>query len=257
MFLDHYPVATSKATSTIFFKGLKASSCVLLIHGYTGTPYEMKWLAKQLNDSGYTVFVPRLAGHGTCKTDFLSSNWKDWLRCVCDAYIDLSAQYSDVYVGGHSMGGLLATILARSFNVKKLFLCAPAFQVITKGSIPLWLTPIAKYFVKEVKRSDGSFFKDEEFNRAIQDYTKAWYVPKLADFYKVKKLGVKSLPYIKASTLVVLSKKDRIVPFASKEIIEKNIKAQCEYLNLEKSSHLVLNDVEKEIVAQRIIQFLK
>ena len=158
MFLDEYPVSTSPLTSTIFLKGLKASPCVLLLHGYAGTPYELKWLSKQLNDSGYTVFVPRLVGHGTCKNDFLTSTWKDWTRCACDAYIDLSAQYSDVYVGGHSMGGLLASIIARYFDVKKLFLCAPAFKVFERGPMPLWLTPIAQYFVKELKRHDGSFF---------------------------------------------------------------------------------------------------
>lgn len=101
------------------------------------------------------------------------------------------------------------------------------------------------------------FFKDEEFNTAIQDYTKAWYVPKLADFYKLMKLARKALPQIRANTLIIFSKKDNVVPFATRELVEKNIKAKCEYLNLEKSSHLVMNDVEKELLANKIIQFLK
>lgn len=257
MFLNNYPISTSKLTASLFLKGLKVSPCVLLIHGYTGTPYEMTWLAKQLNDSGYNVFVPRLPGHGTSKKDFLSSTWKDWLRCVFESYIDLSAQYEAVYVGGHSMGGLLASILAQYFDVKKLFLCAPAFKAGDGSFMPLWLTPIAKYFVKEVKRNDAPFFKDEAFNAATEEYRTKHYVAKVADFYKIQKMGIKALPYLRSSTLVVLSKKDHIVPFSTKYLIDAKIKTKCNYVILEKSCHLVLNDVEKEFVADKIIKFLR
>lgn len=257
MFFNNYPISTSKLTTSLFLKGLKASPAILLIHGYTGTPYEMNWLAKQLNDSGYNVFVPRLPGHGTSKKDFLSSTWKDWLRCVFDCYIDLVAQYDTVYVGGHSMGGLLVSILAQYYDVKKLFLCAPAFKVAERGFIPLWLTPVAKYFIKEIRRNDVPFFKDEAFNKATEDYRKKHYIAKVADFYKIQKMGIKALPHIRTATLVILSKKDHIVPFSTKELIDSKIKTKCNSLILEKSCHLVLNDVEKELVANRIIGFLR
>jgi len=257
MFFDNYPLSTSNLTSSIFLKGLKASAAVLLIHGYGGTPYEMSWFSKQLNDSGYNVLVPRLPGHATSKKDFLASSWKDWLRRVCDAYIDLSAQYEEVYVGGHSMGGLLASILAKHFEVKKLFLCAPAFKVCTQGAIPLWLTPIAKYFVKEIKKNDGAFFDNDEFNKLTEDYRRAHYVAKVADFYKIQKMAIKAIPSIRASSLIVLSKKDNVVPLSTKEFIASKIKAKTEDMILDKSGHLVLNDIEKEAVATRIIDFLK
>ena len=258
MFFDNYPISASKLTSSIFLKGLKASPAVLLIHGYAGTPYEMSWLAKQLNDAGYNVAAPRLPGHGTCKRDFLISTWKDWLRCVCDMYIDLSAQYEGgVYVVGHSMGGLLATILAQYFDVQRLVLLAPAFCVTEKRTMPLWLTPIAKYFIKEMKKNDGTFFKDEEFNKATEEYRKAHYIAKYADFYKINKMARKALPYIKCSSLVVLSKKDNIVKIETKDLIDEKIKIKCEYLMLEKGGHLVQCDAEKENVAENVIRFLK
>lgn len=257
MFFNNYPLSTSNLTSSIFLKGLKASAAVLLIHGYAGSPYEMSWLSKQLNDSGYNVMVPRLPGHATSKKDFLASSWKDWLRRVCDAYIDLNAQYENVYVGGHSMGGLLASILSSHFEVKKLFLCAPAFRVFKRSSLPLWLTPIAKYFIKEIKKNDGIFFHNDEFNKLMQDYRRVHYVAKVADFYKIQKMAIKAIPNIRASSLVILSKKDNIVPISARELIDSRIKAKLEYMILEKSGHLVLNDVEKESVATRIIDFLK
>jgi carboxylesterase len=38
---------------------------VLLIHGLTGSPFEMKYLARQLNRAGFTVKGPCLAGRGS------------------------------------------------------------------------------------------------------------------------------------------------------------------------------------------------
>lgn len=255
MFFDNYPVTTHEFTSTIFLQGLKASPAILLIHGYSATPYEMTWFARQLNDLGYTVLVPRLPGHGTCKKDFLASNWKDWLRCVSDAYIDLASKHEVVYVGGHSMGALLAVILSRYFDVKKLFLFAPAFKIVNKG-IPLPLMKFVKYFLKEVKRDNFSSFQDEKYDEAIKEYKSYYYMPKLDDFYKIQKMAIKALPYVRNAPLVILSKKDCLVPMSVKEFIDSRLKSKADYLILDKSSHLIFNDVEKEIVANKVIEFL-
>ena len=253
MFFDNYPITTHDFTSTIFFQGLKASPAILLLHGYSATPYELSWFARQLNDLGYTVLVPRLPGHGTCKEDFLSSSWKDWLMCVSNAYIDLASKHDKVYIGGHSMGGLLATILAKSFDVKKLFLFAPAFKVVNKG-IPLPLMKFVKPFLKEVKRERFSSFQDEKYNEAIKDYKSYHYMAKLDDFYTIQKMAKKALPHIKTTPLVVLSKKDKLVPISVQDFISSKINAQ--YLVLEKSSHLIFSDDEKELVASNVIEFL-
>ena len=37
---------------------------IILIHGMTGTPHEMRFLANYLNRQGYAVYCPRLANHG-------------------------------------------------------------------------------------------------------------------------------------------------------------------------------------------------
>lgn len=253
MFFDNYPLTTSSFTKSVFLKGLKTAPAVLLIHGYTGSPYDMLWLGKQLNDSGYTVLIPRLPGHGTNKKDFLSSTWKDWLRKVCEDYIDLCANYNTVYVGGLSMGGILTSLLASRFNPEKIFLCAPAFIAANKK---IKLAPFMKYFIKEVKAPKSTFYS-EEFYKNVEDYHGVDYVAKVADLYKLQKMSIKNLPYVRSKTLTILSAKDKAVPFSVKNLIDAKLKTQNEYLILEKSGHIVVNDVEKEIVAKRIIEFLK
>ena len=103
-----------------FYEG--GSTAVLIIHGYTGAPFEMSYLAERLNKAGFTVSVPRLPGHGTNGRDFLESGWKDWLRACVDAYLNLKAYYKTVYITGLSMGGVLTILLAAKFKPEKIIL---------------------------------------------------------------------------------------------------------------------------------------
>ncbi len=254
MFFDNYPIKLSDTTKPFILKGLKTAPAVLLIHGYTGTPRNMLWLGQQLNEAGYNVFIPRLPGHGTNKADFLASNWKSWLSSVCENYINLCAMYDEVFVGGLSMGGLLTALIAAKFNPEKIFLCAPAFTAYDNR---LKFAPFLKLFVKQVSVPETSFEKDPAYGRAMADYNGVQYISKAADLYKLQKLATKNLPFIKSQVLTVLSKGDKTVPFKVKDIIDKNLRTQNEYLILEESGHIVVNDVEKEIVAKKIIEFLK
>ncbi len=254
MFFDNYPIKLSDTTKPFILKGLKTAPAVLLIHGYTGTPRNMLWLGQQLNEAGYNVFIPRLPGHGTNKEDFLASNWKTWLSAVCENYINLCAMYDEVFVGGLSMGGLLTALIAAKFNPEKIFLCAPAF---TAYDSRLKFAPFLKLFVKQISVPEVSFDKDPAYGRAMADYNGVQYISKAADLYKLQKLATKNLPFIKSQVLTVLSKSDKTVPFKVKDIIDKNLKTQNDYLILEESGHIVVNDVEKEIVAKKIIEFLK
>ncbi|MEL3912002.1 alpha/beta hydrolase [Treponema pedis] len=254
MFFDNYPIKLSDTTKPFLLKGLKTAPAILLIHGYTGSPREMVWLGRQLNEAGYNVYIPRLPGHGTNKDDFLASTWKDWLRAVCEDYINLCSDYGNVYVGGLSMGGLLTALIAARFNPEKIFLCAPAFIAYDNR---IKFTPFLKFFIKTVPCGKKNCENDPEYASAIADYNGIEYLAKSADLYRLQKLSLKNLPFIRSQTLTVLSKADKSVPFKVKNIIDKNLRTQNEYLILEKSGHIVVNGIEKEAVAKKIIEFLK
>ncbi len=254
MFFDNYPIKLSDTTKPFILRGLKNAPAVLLIHGYTGSPRNMLWLGQQLNEAGYNVFIPRLPGHGTKKEDFLSTNWKSWLFSVCENYINLCAMHDEVFVGGLSMGGLLAALIAAKFNPEKIFLCAPAFTAFDSR---IKFSPFLKYFVKQITVPKRSYEDDPEYGRAMLDYNGVEYISKTADLYKLQKLARKNMPFIKSQVLTVLSKSDKMVPFSVKDIIDKNLRTQNEYLILEDSGHIVVNDVERELVAKKIIEFLK
>ncbi|MCE7861299.1 MAG: carboxylesterase, partial [Chloroflexi bacterium CFX2] len=45
---------------------------ILLIHGFTGTPKEMRWMGDYLNEFGYSCLGIRLAGHATTPEDMIA-----------------------------------------------------------------------------------------------------------------------------------------------------------------------------------------
>jgi len=85
---------------------------VLLIHGLTGAPDEMKFLAKRLHRRGFDVLVPQLAGHGGDMAALLGSTWRDWLDSVVAAYDAYACEVDEIFVAGICVGGALGLELA-------------------------------------------------------------------------------------------------------------------------------------------------
>lgn len=254
MFLDKIPEDSKilyDKVNELFLEG--GNTAVLLIHGYTGTPHDMYYLGKRLNEAGYTVYIPRLPGHGTNSEDFLNSNWRDWLRKVVDSYINLNSNYDEVYVSGLSMGGILTLLLAAQFNPKKIALAAPALEA---KNWRLKLTPIMKLFMKKIKRDKKIKYEEKGLNRLAREYWDYDWPSAAADLYKLQRLAKKRLHKVRSDTLIIVSKKDGAVPLEVKDIIKDNINSKrIETVILEKSPHVVVNDIEKEKVADEIIRF--
>jgi len=85
---------------------------VLLIHGYSASPAEMRPLAHFLHAQGLTVYVVRLRGHGTSPYDLQTRVWQDWYEAVLRGYSCLQAWSRLQFAGGMSTGGALALYLA-------------------------------------------------------------------------------------------------------------------------------------------------
>lgn len=93
---------------------------VLLIHGLTGTPTEMRFVGKRLASAGYTVYGMQLAGHCGTESDLLGTGWRDWYDSVEAAYHRLTERCDRIFVGGLSMGALLALHLAANLQRRTL-----------------------------------------------------------------------------------------------------------------------------------------
>src|SRR6476469_5233944 len=101
-----------------FFLGDSSKPACLLIHGFTGTPKEMRWMGEFLNQQGYNCLGIRLTGHATDPEDMIRSRWTDWVASVEDGYQFLRGLSDTIFLIGLSMGGSLSLLMSTRLNVK-------------------------------------------------------------------------------------------------------------------------------------------
>jgi carboxylesterase len=102
----------ARAPQLAFSLPSDGGKAVLLIHGMTGAPGEMKFLARRLHKRGFAIAAPLLAGHGRDEAHLLRTGWSDWLGSVAEAYDRLRSAHDEVYVAGICVGGALGLALA-------------------------------------------------------------------------------------------------------------------------------------------------
>jgi carboxylesterase len=126
---------------------------VLLIHGFTGSPPEMRMVGKYLHERGFTVSGPLLPGHGTVVEDMNACRWSDWTDHVEQALVALRTRCAHVFVGGLSMGALLSLYLAAHHpELSGAIAYSPPVKVSNRL---IYLTPILKHVIrKKLKSAD-------------------------------------------------------------------------------------------------------
>ncbi|MFA5852330.1 MAG: alpha/beta fold hydrolase [Spirochaetales bacterium] len=188
-----------------------AREAVLLLHGFSGYPGELAPLAEGLASAGYAVRAPRFPGHGTCQWDFLLTKAEDWTRSAFDAYLEARSEYGTVHVAGHSMGGLLASAIAISFDVPKLILLAPAFELAIKG---IGLTRFVAPFKRVIAMNRPISAADSKYPERIALQPEYWadvMIGPAAELERLRKFCRKNIKRLKSRTLVIIGEADKTV----------------------------------------------
>ena len=241
-----------------FFPGSGLS--VLLIHGLTGTPYEMRYLGERLAATGLRVHGMRLAGHAGAPEDLGSVTHAHWYESVVDGFERLR-QYGDAnVVVGLSMGSVLAARLAADQReaVAGLVMLSPSFflplGVRTALRLMTPLRPVAnRIYFHEPGGSDihDAAARSIHPGRRLMPLSAALNLIELSDQVR-QKLGEVLQP-----ALVIHSRRDHTCPF------EKNVdfvmgrlgSARKRAVTLDESYHVITVDSEKDRVVEEILAF--
>ena len=109
----------------------------LIIHGYTGGPYEVDPLAEFLRDNtDWHIEVPTLPGHGK-ELHLKNASYKRWIQAAEKELRKLQDSFDEVYVIGFSMGGMIAAYLAAKYKIDKLVLLATSGKYLNFKQIGL------------------------------------------------------------------------------------------------------------------------
>lgn len=234
---------------SFFFKGTNERA-VLLLHGYTGAPSEMRLLGEYLNSKGFTVKCVLLPGHGTTPEDLNETTTDDWYAEAERACCELLSSHSKVMVAGLSMGGLLTIRIASQLPIERAAILAAPIYLQDKR-VPLF--PILRLFIKYLPKQKRNYHEAAKYNVA---YDKMPTRPIGSILQMIKTAKAEYIPKIEIPCLIMQSKIEHTVAPKSAQYIYDNIKSKVKKLVwFEHCGHILTLDNEREKVFELVGEF--
>lgn len=236
-------------------RGGMAEHGVLVIHGFTGSPGQLRPLADAINARGYLVSGIRLPGHLTTLEDMARVSWSDYLDSARAGFDALAARCADVSVVGLSMGGLLSLLLCAERDVRA---CAVLSAAVVQRNKLARFAPALKYVMPRVIRWPKSAVnRGADFLNEYDYGYSGLPVRRVADLMRLSRMARGALCDVNCPLLVVQSWKDETVNPVSAEIIMRGAAAERKRLvRLERSGHIVTLGPERETVFKEVCDWL-
>jgi carboxylesterase len=266
---------------SFFLKG--NDTAVLLIHGITGTPSEMRYFGKCLNKAGYTVFCNTLPRHCDTLAELKKVTWKEIVDACTEDFQRLKKESKKVFVAGLSMGALVGVHLAYQFpgEVSGIIALAPTLfydgWAVSKASTKLmeflWHIPLFRNSI-DIREGWPYGTKDEELREGIQRFYKG---AKASEFSKrvflfgspffpmaclyqhhlFAKFLKEEMPKVKTPIIILHAEEDDMASVRNARYLFDNIGSGDKTLIVLKDSyHMIVIDKEKDKVAEEAIKFL-
>jgi len=199
---------------SITLEGTRAGA-VLLLHGYNDSPQSLRLVASALHARGWTVRVPLLPGHGRQLRDWAETSAEAWESAARAELAALRRSHGAVAVGGLSMGGALAFLLAAEDpDVRAVIGFAPYLHVSLPVELLVLIAPLASIGAKYFASGGGSSVHDPVASEQMIAYRCA--TPRLAvELQKVVNHARARLGSVRQPVLVVQSREDNRIPAAS------------------------------------------
>jgi carboxylesterase len=205
-------------------------------------------MGEYLATRDWTVRCPLLSGHGTTPEDLTRIRWQTWVSEVEAALRDLQSRCDTVFVGGLSMGSLLALWLGVEHpEVAGLIPMAPVIKVRNRL---LPLTLLLRYLLKYDPFGgigDEDLVDPEAIHRVwAYDKTPLWGASEL---YLLQRWVRSTLSQIQQPVLIFQGRHDGSLPPEAAQMVYDGVSSTDKTLVwLEHSGHNLLVDGEREWV---------
>ncbi len=254
-------------------------SAVILVHGLTGTPAEMRFIAWFLHTHGFTVSCPRLANHGEPIDVLKKTRWEQFYDSVRDAQLALRYDHDHIHVAGLSMGALLGLLLAAEFPSDVASVSCLSPTLFYDG----WNVPWYQFLMPLASRTplrDYVYFKEEppyglkneRLRQKVHDFYRTAKLDAMQDvdrfgypFFPVRLLGELSrlvsflkprLPQVIAPCQIIQARHDDMSSAKNARHIHQLVgSVRKEIIYLEDSYHVITADQERAKVAQHLLDF--
>lgn len=137
-------------------------TAALLVHGFTGTPWEMAPLARHLATKGITSIAVRLPGHGTTPEDLSRRHFEEWVETVSKGQQALKNEGTRHVAVGLSTGAMvtMAAHLASTFD--GLVLLSPYLKLRHRLAPLAWLLRhFIHYQNREISEDQSQYYYEK------------------------------------------------------------------------------------------------
>ncbi|MFH0790168.1 MAG: alpha/beta fold hydrolase [Candidatus Omnitrophota bacterium] len=264
-----------------FFLKSGSTKAVLLIHGITGTPSEMRYLGRGLQKAGFNVLCNTLPGHCSTLGELKKVSWMEIADACRDDFCRLKEEYSRVFVAGISMGALLGIHLAYEFPSEVAGIAALAPTLFYDGwAVPkrkvlmnlLWHIPFFRnkinirenwpYGVKDesLRENIRRFYKNadaDKFDNQVLIFGSPFFpMACLYQHHLFTGLVKKELGGVKAPAIIIHAKEDDMTNLNNARFVFNKIGSlEKSLVVLEDSYHMITIDKEKDKVVQEVSGF--
>ncbi|MGE8098765.1 alpha/beta hydrolase [Pseudomonas fluorescens] len=247
---------------------------VLLIHGLTGTPTELRRVAIGLAKSGCTVYVPTLAGHCGDNADLQATGWQDWYEGVRKTFVGIRQKHEQVFVGGLSMGAVMSMYVASEhpgqvagllmysttlrydgWSIHKLAFLTPLLMKIPYGVRMCSFEEKPPYGIKNerLRAIVERQMKDGESSNAglltMEGVT-------VRELHRMNAVVKKRMPSIKTPALVLHSIEDDITSRWNADYVERHLGGPVTKILLDNCYHMITVDLEYRRVVDLSADFV-
>ena len=244
-----------------FFFSNPNKTGILLVHGFTGAPKEMRWMGEYLNrEHGFACLGVRLAGHATKPEDMIRSTHADWLLSVEEGYHLLSGASERIYLAGLSMGGVLALTMAAQLPVAGVIAMATPYGLPQDWRLDYtkWLSKLQPYLPKSSDPPGTGWFDKQAWNEHVSYPQNP--LRSIGELKKLLELMRSALPRVTAPTLLIYSKDDIYLPLGSEAsmnyIYDHLGSTRKQKLLISGSGHVLTRDAQRETVFRAAAEFI-
>lgn len=224
---------------------------VLCLHGFGGSPYSMRGVARAFADAGYHVEVPLLTGHGTSQEELLATRWRDWTTSAESAYRALASRVESVIVVGLSMGGALTVWLAAEHPELAGIVCVNPLVQAPEGMVETLHGMLSQGQMFLPHRPNDIADPEARDVRSPQSP-----VPCLVSLFEE---GVEPLisrhPSIHVPLLLMTAPQDHSVPPQQSDVLAAEYGGPVLRVTLARSYHIATLDFDRQLIEDEAVAF--
>lgn len=238
-------------------EGLRSRTGCLLIHGFTGTPKEMRWMGEYLSGQGFSALGVRLGGHATQPEDMIRSRYQDWMASVEDGYHLLSAVSDRIFLVGLSMGGILSLVMSTRLKVSGVFAMSTPYRLPEDPRLRFikLISHFIKFIPKNNQAPDADWFDKQSFLEH-----KSYPLNPVRSIAELRLLMAEmhsALPKVDIPVVLVHSRNDNyVIKDSMQRIFDELGTENKKMIWVEGSGHVITREPARELVFKAASDFI-